>query len=312
MLNSLNDKQKATHRGVCLEHLLWYEREGDKFLDHIFKGYKTQCLHCYPETKCTCQQWKHPSSPRLKKSHAIPSTGKVVLTLLVNRCGPLFTHGITDNADCYSKTRKDLRTAVKAQRPAGYHMESFFSMTMPDHSWEAATVLVGSFSASPPQSILGALWLSCVRPNVKGTQRSALRNRYSCTEVITSWLHPQPQDFGRHGINRLVKLWDAFLNNHGAYCKNLVIMLCSAHSPRIYQTTLIYTDTVSIWTQFIYGHSLYNEHSVFVHAVYVWTQYMYAVPSHHSLMMRQRTCEMCWCLLISEGDFTSFSDHESC
>jgi hypothetical protein len=119
--------------GVCLEHLLRYEREGDKFLDHIFKGYKTQCLHCDPETKCMCQQWKHPSSPRLKKSHAIPSTGKVGLTLLVNRCGPLFTHGITDNADCYSKTWKDLRTAIKAQRPAGYHMESFFSMTMPDH-----------------------------------------------------------------------------------------------------------------------------------------------------------------------------------
>ena len=36
--------------GVCLERLLWYEREGEKFLDHIVEGYKSWSLHCDPET----------------------------------------------------------------------------------------------------------------------------------------------------------------------------------------------------------------------------------------------------------------------
>jgi len=52
---------------------------------------------------------------------------------------------------------------------------------------------------------------------------------------------------------------------------NLGIVLCGMHSPFIYQTTLTYTDTVCVWTQFIYGNSLCNEHSVFVHTVYVGT-----------------------------------------
>jgi hypothetical protein len=38
-------------------------------------------------------------------------------------------------------------------------------------------------------------------------------------EAFTSWLHQQPQDFYRHGIDGLVKRWDACLNNHSAYAE---------------------------------------------------------------------------------------------
>jgi len=41
MLNNLNDEQMATQLGICLEHLLWYERQEDLFLGHIVKGYKS-------------------------------------------------------------------------------------------------------------------------------------------------------------------------------------------------------------------------------------------------------------------------------
>jgi len=58
--------------GVCMEHLLQYDRDGDKFLDHIVRGYKSWCLHCDPGTKCMSQRWKHLSFSRPKKSHAIP------------------------------------------------------------------------------------------------------------------------------------------------------------------------------------------------------------------------------------------------
>jgi hypothetical protein len=38
-------------------------------------------------------------------------------------------------------------------------------------------------------------------------------------EAITLWLHQQPHVFYRHGIDGLVKLWDACLNDHRAYAE---------------------------------------------------------------------------------------------
>jgi hypothetical protein len=35
---SLNDEQKTTPMGICWEYVLWYGREGDKFLDIIVGG----------------------------------------------------------------------------------------------------------------------------------------------------------------------------------------------------------------------------------------------------------------------------------
>jgi hypothetical protein len=62
VLKSLNEKQKATHVGVCLEHLLQYGKEGDEFLECTVRGDESWCLHCDPETKCMNQQWEdcHP------------------------------------------------------------------------------------------------------------------------------------------------------------------------------------------------------------------------------------------------------------
>jgi hypothetical protein len=50
-MKSLNKKQKATHMGIGLEHLMWYERQGDEFLDGTVSGYESWCLHYDPETK---------------------------------------------------------------------------------------------------------------------------------------------------------------------------------------------------------------------------------------------------------------------
>jgi hypothetical protein len=85
---SLNNKQKATRMGIGLEHLMWYERQGDEFLDCIVSGYGSWCLHYDPGTKRMSQQWKHPSSPRLKKNQAISTTGKVMLALFFDCRAP--------------------------------------------------------------------------------------------------------------------------------------------------------------------------------------------------------------------------------
>lgn len=58
VLNSLNEKQKATLMVVWLERLLWYGKEGEEFLDCIIRGDESWCLHCNPETKRLDQCWK--------------------------------------------------------------------------------------------------------------------------------------------------------------------------------------------------------------------------------------------------------------
>lgn len=117
---SLNDHQKATHVGICFKHLLWYEKEGDEFLDRIVAGDESWCLHYDPETKCMSQQWKHSLSPRPKKSRVIPSTGKVMLTLFFDCHRPLLIDwlpkGSTINANCYGETLDHWRRAIKELR----------------------------------------------------------------------------------------------------------------------------------------------------------------------------------------------------
>jgi hypothetical protein len=68
VLRSLNNEQKVTHTGICLEHLLWCERKGEEFLDHIVTRDKSWCLHYNLETERMSQQWKYVSSPQPKES----------------------------------------------------------------------------------------------------------------------------------------------------------------------------------------------------------------------------------------------------
>ena len=121
-MKSLNNKQKATRMGIDLEYLMWYERQGDKFLDCIVNGYGSWCLHYDPETKCMSQQWKHPSPPRLKKDHAIPTAGKVKLTLFFDCRRPWLIdwlpYSIIVNANHFAETLEQLRSTIKTNRPS--------------------------------------------------------------------------------------------------------------------------------------------------------------------------------------------------
>lgn len=113
------DKQKVTHVGICLEHLLQYERQGDKFLYHIVVGDKFWCLHFDPETKHMNQHWKHSSSFWLTKNHTTLTAGKVMLTMSFNHCGPLLIDwllkGITVSASCYDENLEPLRSTIKVK-----------------------------------------------------------------------------------------------------------------------------------------------------------------------------------------------------
>lgn len=87
----------------------------------IVVGDEFWCLHSDPETKHMSQQWKHPSSLRLKKNHNMPSTSKVMLILFFDCCGPLLIDSLLKDiivsASCYGENLEHLKSAIKAKRP---------------------------------------------------------------------------------------------------------------------------------------------------------------------------------------------------
>jgi len=52
------------------------------FLGRIVTGDETWVHYHQPETKKASKEWRHTSSPKLKKFRTQPSAGKVMLTVL--------------------------------------------------------------------------------------------------------------------------------------------------------------------------------------------------------------------------------------
>jgi histone-lysine N-methyltransferase SETMAR len=69
---------------ACQELLKCFESEGDGFLGRIVMGDETWVHYHQPETKKASKEWRHTSSPKLKKFHIQPSAGKVMLTLFLD------------------------------------------------------------------------------------------------------------------------------------------------------------------------------------------------------------------------------------
>jgi len=72
---------KEQHVDACQELFKRFEAEGDGFLERIVMGDETWVHYHQPETKKASKEWRHISSPKLKKFHTQPSAGKVMLTL---------------------------------------------------------------------------------------------------------------------------------------------------------------------------------------------------------------------------------------
>jgi len=66
---------------ACQELLKHFEAEGDGFLGRIVMGDETWAHYHHPETKKASKEWRHTSSPKLKKFRTQPSEGRVMLIL---------------------------------------------------------------------------------------------------------------------------------------------------------------------------------------------------------------------------------------
>jgi len=77
----LTEERKRKRLDVRSRHLARYREEGDNFLQQIVTGDETWIHHYEPESKRQSLQWKHPSSPVVKKFKMQPSARKFMLTV---------------------------------------------------------------------------------------------------------------------------------------------------------------------------------------------------------------------------------------
>ena len=80
-------------------------------------------IYCYdPEAKRQSSQWKHASSPRLKKARQSKSTHKILMIPFFDSTGMIYLHwvptGQTVNKEYYVEVLREFRKRFRQKRPA--------------------------------------------------------------------------------------------------------------------------------------------------------------------------------------------------
>jgi hypothetical protein len=153
-------------------------------------------------------------------------------------------------------------------------VELLLSMTMPNLTlqWPHMRSCIscsGKIFHIPLQSRLVTLWLSCVQANVKGMQRSALRDRYRYSR--SDHLAASPTATG------LLQTWYKQTRETVGYlskqpwgiCQITWTLCCAVHTVRLFIKQPLY-----IQTQSTFGHTLYVDTVYIMNTVYLCTQSM--------------------------------------
>jgi hypothetical protein len=112
---------ERTSVDACQELLKCFEAESDGLLGRIVTGDETWVHYHQPETKKVSKEWRHTSSPKLKKFCSRPSAGMVMLTVFWDERGVIVEHymprGNTVTSVTYADLLKNhLRPSVKSKR----------------------------------------------------------------------------------------------------------------------------------------------------------------------------------------------------
>lgn len=98
-----------------------YRQEGDSFLRSIMTGDETWVFHYDPETKRQSMEWRHSTSPRVRKFKTAKSAGKIMLTIFWDSRGVIhkeyMVRSTTINSASYCVTLQKLKTRIRRIRP---------------------------------------------------------------------------------------------------------------------------------------------------------------------------------------------------
>jgi histone-lysine N-methyltransferase SETMAR len=222
------DEHKRVHLDICSRHLAPYYKEGDNFLQWIITDDNTWIHHYQSETKKKSMQWKHLSSPVVKKFKTQPSAGKLVLKIFWDFQGPTvetyLEYGkiVTSAIHC-DMLQKGVKPAICSKRRRSL---SEGILLLDDNSC--------CHTAACTLEILRKLkWKVMEHPahspdlapsdfHLFGPFKEALGwRRFQCDKdvknAVHQWLRAQPKTLYYDGIKKLAGHWKKCTEKQGEY-----------------------------------------------------------------------------------------------
>jgi len=216
---------KEWRADACQEVLKRFEGEGDGFLGRIVTGDETWVHYHQLETKKSNKEWRHTSSPKLKKFRTHPSVGKVMLTLFWDEQGVILEHymprGNTVTSAMYADLKNHLHPAIKSKQCG---LLSTGVLLQHDNARPyiacstVATIQDLSFERLPHMPYSPDLTSSDFHifgPLKEAMGGKSFRSDKEMQQAVHEWLHSQPKDISSRGIHALPKRWNTCMEHNG-------------------------------------------------------------------------------------------------
>ena len=170
-------------------------------------------------------EWRHPTSPRLKKFKSQQSAGKVMVTVFWDSVGVILvdftSKGATINSDVYIDTLEKLKARIRRVRPALKMSKVLLQHdnARPHTSFKTREV-ISSFGwttiSHPPYSPD----LTTSDFHLFGPLKESLRGRHFSSDkevktTVRKWLKMQPVEFYNEGICAFIKRWEKAMRKAG-------------------------------------------------------------------------------------------------
>jgi histone-lysine N-methyltransferase SETMAR len=217
---TLEEKQKRVE--ICEELLKRYREEGDQFLLNIVTGDESG-IHCFdPEEKRLSMQYRHTSSPHLKKFKIVPSAGKILFQDSQRVYMTEFLEaGNTVNSAWYVETIQNLRQRVCQVRRLTLQILLLHDNARPHTARatiDALETLKFEVLSHPPYSPELAPcdfhFFPHLKRDLKGTH---FTSDDEVKQAVTSWIKQRTPEFFIDGMRKLVLRWEKCTEQEGDY-----------------------------------------------------------------------------------------------
>ncbi|UYV72345.1 hypothetical protein LAZ67_9002716 [Cordylochernes scorpioides] len=223
----LTPEKKALRRKLSSDNLALFEANPEEFVNRFVTMDETWAHHFTPESKQQSMQWRHSGSPPPKKAKAVPSVGKVMLSVFWDSEGVILldflNKGQTITGDYYSNLVKQLREAIKEKRRGKlsrkivYHQDN-----APSHrSLQAmATIYDSGFELLPHAPYSPDLAPSDFNlfPHLKKSLSGIhFRSDEEVIDAVTSFFESLETSFFLEGIKALEHRWKKCIDLKGDY-----------------------------------------------------------------------------------------------
>jgi histone-lysine N-methyltransferase SETMAR len=190
-----------------------HKGKNNDFLYSTLTGHKSWLHHYDPELKSQILNYRHPTSPRKKKSMTQPSTGKCMLTVFLglhrHHSLEYMVQGMIINSKTYVIDPKEAETMNKShlseKKPTLLQHDNARSHT---HAATSAAVESIGFEIVPhppyrPDLALSDFWLfTALKKHLKS-------NHFRCDNEVQAatakWFCEQPDKFYTNGFKKLVQ-----------------------------------------------------------------------------------------------------------